>query len=415
MLKIAIVTTRYLQSDMRGNEEIAKNLAEGLNNYHDITVITSNALDSFAIKGMPLIGRYLNYEGERKINNIRVIYFPVTPIIGGWISALSRLLKKIFSTRMYSLPIDISNTMGFGPFSIRMFLHLMYERYDLIYSSAYPTTTSFLALIAALKTHTPFVFTPFYHYKLEEFNKSRTFKYIISKSTAIIACTEKERTELMKKGATSEQLFTVPLGINSSKIDVRKSDFLMLSKKLDLNGKFIILANPWQSKGINTLLKALSELSRKYNNLALLTIGNPDSEYLKIRKKMMNASNLIIKDLGWVTGKLKWECFAICDVFVMPSISDAFGLSYLEAWVMRKPVIGLSGTSAEDLIKNGINGFLIKKGDSQMLEKYLEVLILSPELKTSLGKAGRKFLTSKYTLNRFIAEYKSIFEKVGVK
>ena len=79
---------------------------------------------------------------------------------------------------------------------------------------------------------------------------------------------------------------------------------------------------------------------------------------------------------------------AVCDIFILPSYDEAFGVVYLEAMSFKKPVIGTEGEGIEDIIKDGENGLLIKPRDVASIVEKLELLIRSPKLRNELGIKG---------------------------
>ena len=79
---------------------------------------------------------------------------------------------------------------------------------------------------------------------------------------------------------------------------------------------------------------------------------------------------------------------AACDIFILPSYDEAFGVVYLEAMSFKKPVIGTEGEGIEDIIKDGENGLLVKPRDVASIVEKLELLIRSPKLRNELGIKG---------------------------
>ena len=65
-----------------------------------------------------------------------------------------------------------------------------------------------------------------------------------------------------------------------------------------------------------------------------------------------------------------------CDIFVLPSWDEAFGVVYLEAMSFQKPVIGTIGQGISDIIIDGENGFLVPPRNIAELQKKIEYLIL---------------------------------------
>ena len=225
--------------------------------------------------------------------------------------------------------------------------------------------------------------------------------------TAIIAVTEGERKELLKIGAPSDRTFVIPLSLEPSNYTGNGDN---LRKKYGLEGKFVVLATPWVDKGAVDVLIALKHLSKKYANLALLTFGEPDIEYLKALSSSKPLGFTAI-NLGWIYGQTKSDAFAASDVLAMPSTADAFGMVYLELWDCKKPVIGAKNTAAEHIIKDGSDGFLVEMHDVEELEKKLEKLIENPELASKMGQNGKHRVETEFTPAVMTRLFKEALEK----
>jgi glycosyltransferase involved in cell wall biosynthesis len=171
------------------------------------------------------------------------------------------------------------------------------------------------------------------------------------------------------------------------------------------------LSHPWTFKGGTTVLLALKRLSKRYKNLALITIGNPDKQYINTLRKF-SPYNFPVLNLGWVYGKTKYDIFSACDVFAMPSISDAFGLVYLEAWASKKPVIGAKDTAAEDIIRDGHDGFLVEYGNVQQLEEKLLLLYEKETLREQMGSEGKLRVEHDFCPQNTMKAFEYVMERV---
>ncbi len=74
------------------------------------------------------------------------------------------------------------------------------------------------------------------------------------------------------------------------------------------------------------------------------------------------------------------DIYATCDAFLMPSRSEGFGLPILEAMACRTPVVASRTGCAEDVIRNGENGFIVDVEDAhRMADRLLRILSMDPQ------------------------------------
>ena len=84
------------------------------------------------------------------------------------------------------------------------------------------------------------------------------------------------------------------------------------------------------------------------------------------------------------------------DVYALLSGIDMSPLTLLEAQLMEKPVIATNVGGIPELMKNNETGFLIEKSDHQTLIEKLELILNDIPKAASLGKAGKKFVSSNF-------------------
>ena len=90
-----------------------------------------------------------------------------------------------------------------------------------------------------------------------------------------------------------------------------------------------------------------------------------------------------------------------CDVFVMPSKNEGFGIVFLEAMRRGKPCIGGAHGGTPEVIEDGKSGFLVEYGDVDALVRYLLALRADPELRRRLGERGRELARSRFSAAAF--------------
>jgi glycosyltransferase involved in cell wall biosynthesis len=116
------------------------------------------------------------------------------------------------------------------------------------------------------------------------------------------------------------------------------------------------VANIRKVKGVDYLIKAADYLPPNLPVWFLLVGDKSDSE--TVRRKIRRTSypdNFIT--IGFSKDPLSYA--AICDLYIQPSISEGLGRSVVEAMCLRKPVVVTDKGGAKELVKEGINGFVV--------------------------------------------------------
>lgn len=412
-MKIAVIASMFEKNRLRGPEQTALTLARELSLTDDVTVIASDCSDqksknSLTINRIKDTKRLQN--DKFNVRYLRTEPFPTSLLwfLRVFNSVTSKLNLKIYDNEFY----DLMHVYSTGPFTPDILKLFKSTKFDVILGSTFPSTISYLGLNSALKTKIPFIFAPYYHYFLPEFKFSKVLRNMIKRSRAIVANTEYEKNELIKIGSEENKTFTVP-----SPFDTTITDKINLSKdeakrKLSLDSDFIVMAPPMIGKGADIVMHAVDQLSvMRGEKVALLTIGEPDFLYSKFKKRTLQKNkNLKIIDLGWVDETDKWLAYLSSDLFAMPSKSDSFGLQYLEAWALSKPVVGLTGTTAECIIDNNKNGWLIDSANSlfALLTWGIENIDKLPRF----GDEGYVKLKNEYSPKLFVYRYRKIIERI---
>lgn len=153
--------------------------------------------------------------------------------------------------------------------------------------------------------------------------------------------------------------------------------------------RFLFLGQLVERKGINFLVEAFSKVSK---NCDLLLVGgdwNSPGFPQKIRQ--------MIKDCD-LTDRIhclnhREDAIALmsdCDVFVLPSLSEARPRSIIEAMLMGKCVLATGVGGVPTLIRHGETGLLVKAKDSDVLSEYMEKLVVDGELRHDLSVNAQK-------------------------
>ncbi|MDP3914551.1 MAG: glycosyltransferase family 4 protein, partial [Bacteroidota bacterium] len=115
---------------------------------------------------------------------------------------------------------------------------------------------------------------------------------------------------------------------------------------------------------------------------------------------------------GRKLGSEKEFAFKNADIFAFPTYEDCFPLVLLEAMSFSKPAVTTFEGGIQDIVEDGITGFLVTQKNAEALSDKLEILIKNTELRRQMGKSGRRKYKEEFTLNIFENEMADILQQV---
>lgn len=159
------------------------------------------------------------------------------------------------------------------------------------------------------------------------------------------------------------------------------------------------ITNP--RKGIAELAAALNALPDRLSNVCLLTFG-----------KSNGIGDLGIKSrhLGSIASlEQQALIYSASDVFVIPSLQEAFGQTALEAMACGIPVVGFRTGGIPDMIEHGKTGLLALCGDAADLSQCIAHLISHPEIRKEIGSNCRVLVEKKFSLAVQAKNYTTLY------
>jgi glycosyltransferase involved in cell wall biosynthesis len=191
-----------------------------------------------------------------------------------------------------------------------------------------------------------------------------------------------------------EQLFEL-----SSSLSIKPNEIIFL-----FAGKFIDKKNPL------LLIDAFIELKKQKDNVRLLLVGNGILENT-IKERINHLPLSIASSITLLPFQDQHQIkliYRVANVFVLPSVSETWGLSVNEALASGTPVIVSDKCGcSKDLVKNEVNGLVFKSGDSQDLLEKMQ-LMCTDEFRESIAAKSIDSLKH-YTYQSYITALDQIF------
>jgi len=154
-------------------------------------------------------------------------------------------------------------------------------------------------------------------------------------------------------------------------------------------------------KGVDSVIAALPEVMKAVPNVFYVVIGGGDLQpaLRDLARKSPAADR--ISFVGKLTLDQLKGCYSRSDVFVMPSRQEGFGIVFVEAMALGKPVIAGDYGGAPEVVRDGTTGFLVDPGDSEALAQRLVQILQDEALRRKMGEAGRELVERNYTFPQF--------------
>jgi glycosyltransferase involved in cell wall biosynthesis len=156
-------------------------------------------------------------------------------------------------------------------------------------------------------------------------------------------------------------------------------------------------------KGFATLADALTGLTAD-PELFLLSMGRDKPEFSKPFPHL---------HLGYVVEeRFQSIIYSAADIFVIPSLQEAFGQTALEAMACGTPVVGSDAGGIPEIVRDGATGFLFPAGDPRSLAAAIEKLLGDEMRRALMGAECRRAAVDGYTLEVQAKRYAKLYEKM---
>jgi glycosyltransferase involved in cell wall biosynthesis len=171
-------------------------------------------------------------------------------------------------------------------------------------------------------------------------------------------------------------------------------------------------------KGQRELLRAFALAKAQLPELRLLIVGADElmahqggsfTEELKQLAEQLGVGPHVV-----FTGQRSDvpQIMAACDVFTLPSFEEPFGLVFLEAMAMRKPVVALDNGGTPEVVEHGKSGLLAPPADIPGLAHHVITLLQNPEQRAQMGDYGRRRVLDYFNAQRMARDTAEVYDRV---
>jgi Glycosyltransferase len=299
-------------------------------------------------------------------------------------------------------------------FSLKVLPPLLKADYDVIDCNQFPYLPCFSCKIASIIKRKPLVITwlEVWGAYWSEYlgTTSGSVGRVIERLTmrlpdGIVAISQKTRGDLIKCKVRPERIDVIPVGIDLERIikiapAARTTDVLFAGRLI-------------HEKRVDLLLNAIAIAKTEVPMISCAIVGDgPERGTLEDLAARLGLDESVTFT-GFVDQDVLTAHMKSSKVFVLPSVREGFGLVIIEANACKLPVISIRHemSAARELVRDGVNGFLIGKISPREIAEAILKLVTDDALREQLAENGFE-MSKKYAWSDISKSVISTYEKL---
>jgi len=204
------------------------------------------------------------------------------------------------------------------------------------------------------------------------------------------------RIETLYNNIDSQEFLTIDKNIAKEILNIPKDKKIILAGAKELDSFY---------KGFKKYLEAIKKL-HETSKYFLLFFG-------KLDKLLINNIEFEYKNLGYLSDTISLcLAYSAADVFVAPSIMEAFGKTLTEAMACSTPVVAFDATGPKDIINHQKNGYLVKPFDTVDLANGIEWVLKDRDRWKKLCQNAREKVEKEFDITKVAKSYTDLYEDV---
>jgi glycosyltransferase involved in cell wall biosynthesis len=245
---------------------------------------------------------------------------------------------------------------------------------------------------------------------------------LASSTTALVAVSPEVRDDLVALGVAPAEKFTViRLGVElEERVGAAPGARERTRRMLGIApGRFVVgwIGRMTGVKRTQDVLLACKHLREQGVDAVLCLVGDgPDRDHVE---ELAHALRIVKHTLFLGYQHDVAPFYAAFDALVLPSANEGTPVSAIEALASGKPVVATRVGGVPDVVRDGVDGFLVDPGDVEGLADRLADLARDPDRARSMGEAGRERMLGRYSVERLVDDvdrlYRSLLVAKGIR
>lgn len=238
-----------------------------------------------------------------------------------------------------------------------------------------------------------------------------TMKFSIEKSDGVTAVSKFLADKTQQQYKINKEIEVIPNFIDINKYKRQDDEKAKCFKKnfAPNNEKILVhISNFRPLKRVQDVIKVFDAVKKKVDSKLILIGDGPDrSDCERLSRELGIFED--IKFMGKQDSLV--ELLSVADIFIIPSQSESFGLSALEAMSCGVPVISSSVGGLPELNLHGETGYISEIGDVERMAKYT-VDLLTNQKRYELMSRNARNRAEEFSEDKIVPMYEKFYEKI---
>jgi glycosyltransferase involved in cell wall biosynthesis len=221
-------------------------------------------------------------------------------------------------------------------------------------------------------------------------------------TNAVITPSITSKEDLIKFKVKPDKIVVIPNGIDTVCYDT-------LGSATDYENYVIFIGRLVFYKNLEVIINAFEEVIKKLPDAKFIIVGSGPMQ--KKWETMVLDLNLDknITFMGYVSQEKKIDLLSKSSALLLPSLFEGFGLVLLEAFAMRKPVLVANVKPYDEIVDEGIDGFMLSPYDAKSWSEKIIFLLSDKTICQEMGIKGRLKIENKYNISAISNQIESVY------